>query len=251
LGGEKLKTIRARSFLTRTRFAVLVTALFVCAGLLGITFPLAAQAADPIAGAETVAPQAAEAPPLTLVPFDESAILFDDPLPSGQVGGGSATFVVVRMVLVLGLAALAIYGVVFFMKRLAKPQESRDPHLKLLARVPLSSDSFAAVVSVGPKAWLVGGGSGGLNLISEIDDTETLETLLLDDARRNAETEMKGFLDFNSLLQRFRGNPARKASMPPRAASMRTAAEGGFFPEKKLSARKPAPKAGKAAGALI
>ena len=219
-----------RTHYRRTRFAVLVTALFVCAGLLGVTFPLAAQAADPIAGAEIVAPQAAEAP--ALVPFDESAILFDDPLPSGQAGGGSATFVVVRMVLVLGLAALAIYGVVFFMKRLARPQESRDPHLKLLARVPLSSDSFAAVVSVGPKAWLVGGGSGGLNLISEIDDTETLETLLLDDARRNAETEMKGFLDFNSLLQRFRGNPARKSSMPPRAASMRTAAEGGFFPEK-------------------
>ena len=150
---------------------------------------------------ETAVPAAAPEAPL----FDETAILFDDPIPIPQVPGASPTFVVVRMVLVLALAALAIYGVVFFFKRIAKPQESRDPHLKLLARVPLSSDSFAAVVSVGGKAWLVGGGSGGINLISPIEDAETLETLLLDDARRNAETELRGFMDFSALLQRFRG----------------------------------------------
>jgi flagellar protein FliO/FliZ len=93
--------------------------------------------------------------------------------------------------------------VVFFIKRLAKPQESRDPHLKVLARVPLGSDSFAAVVSVGPKAWLVGGGSGGVSLISEVDDTESLETMLLDDARRTSEAGTKRFFDFHSLLRRF------------------------------------------------
>ena len=119
-------------------------------------------------------------------------------------GGPSSIAVVLRMLLVLALAALAIYGVVFFIKRLARPRESKDPHLKVLARVPLSSDSFAAVVSVGPKAWLVGGGSGGVNLISEIDDTETLETMLLDDARRTAETETRGLIDFRSLLRKQR-----------------------------------------------
>ena len=149
-----------------------------------------------------VAPQA----PAVL---DETAILFDDPLPAVQIPSSAPTFVVVRMLLVLAVTALAIYGVVFFFKRIAKPQESRDPNLKLLARVPLSSDSFAAVVSVGPKAWLVGGGSGGVNLIAEIDDAETLETLLLEDARRNAAAEFKGFIDFQSLLQRFRGNSGR------------------------------------------
>jgi flagellar protein FliO/FliZ len=107
------------------------------------------------------------------------------------------------MILVLALAALAIYGVVFFIKRLAKPQESKDPNLKLLARLPLGNDAFAAVLSVGSKAWLVGGGSGGLNLISVIEDPESLETLLLDDARKNAEAGAKGFPDFRSLLGRF------------------------------------------------
>ena len=108
------------------------------------------------------------------------------------------------MVLVLALAALAIYGVVFFLKRLARPKQSRDPHLKVLARIPLSNDTFAAVLSVGSKAWLVGGSSGGVNLISEIDETESLETMLLDDARRSAEEGTRTFIDFRSLLRKQR-----------------------------------------------
>jgi len=174
---------------------------------LGITFPLSAQAEYPLPGAEADAPEVVPQAPAA---FDETTIIFDDPLPGAQVPAAVSTFAVARMLLVLAVTALAIYGVVFFFKRLARPRESRDPHLKLLARVPLSTDSFAAVVSVGPKAWLVGGGSGGVNLIAEIDDTETLETLLLEDARRNAAAELRGFIDFQALLQRFRGNPGGK-----------------------------------------
>ena len=191
--------------------AAILAASFVMAGFFGAASPLSAQTTEYYA-------QTAEAPQpvdvATPTGIDESTILFDAPLPAAAAPGGTPTFVVVRMVLVLALAALAVYGMVFFFKRITRPQESRDPHLKLLARVPLSGDSYAAVVSLGGKAWLVGGGSGGLNLISEIDDPETLETMLLDDARRNAAAEFKGFLDFQSLLQRFRGNAAGKPEMP-------------------------------------
>ena len=119
--------------------------------------------------------------------------------------------VMLRMVLVLALAALAIYGVVFFIKRLARPQENRDPHLKVLARVSLGSESFAAVVSLGTKAWLVGGGSGGVNLISEVDDIESLETMMLDDARRTAEASSRRMIDFGSLIRRL-GRSSREAT---------------------------------------
>ena len=115
---------------------------------------------------------------------------------------------VLRMVLVLALAALAIYGVVFFMKRLARPQERRDPYLKLLARVPLSNDSYAAVLSLGAKAWLVGGGSGSVNLITEIDDPESIEAMLIEDTQR-MEIEERRFVDFRTLLSKM-GRPARK-----------------------------------------
>jgi len=139
------------------------------------------------------------------------------------------------MVLVLALAALAIYGIVFFMKRLARPKEPLDPHLKVLARVSLGSDSFAAVVSVGAKAWLVGGGSGGVNLISEIDDTESLETMLLDDARRGAETGVRNFVDFRSILRRLGGgyrDAGASRGKPGSPSEKGSLAEGGSLSEK-------------------
>ena len=144
--------------------------------------------------------------PLSAQTTDESEMILGEAPDIMAPTGASSIFVVLRMVLVLALAALAIYGVVFFIKRLAKPQERQDPHLKVLARVALGSDSYAAVISVGAKAWLVGGGSGGLNLISEVDDPEALETMLIDDARRSAETGSRRFVDFRSLLSRLGGS---------------------------------------------
>jgi len=142
---------------------------------------------------------------------DETAIILGETTPASPVGdSGSSVFVMLRMILVLALAALAIYGVVFFIKRLTKPRQIRDPHLKILARIPLSNDTYAAVLSVGAKAWLVGGGSGGVNLISEIDEIESLETMLIDDARKTAEEGAGPVLSFRALLERF-----KKAPNPP------------------------------------
>ena len=185
--------------------------LFIVAGIFSGISPLFAQTGPAPDLGTAISPETQAASPLgTNLPSeslsDESSIILGEPAPSAVTAAGpSSVFVVLRMVLVLALAALAIYGVVFFIKRITKPRESRDPHLKVLARVPLSSDSYAAVLSIGPKAWLVGGGSGGVNMISEIDDAETLETMLLDDARRSAETGARGFFDFRSLFRRLGG----------------------------------------------
>ena len=197
MGGEKLKS-------SRRCLCALFALLFINPGIFFVPFPLSAQSTAP-----GVVPSEAG--------VDESTIILGE-TPVAQIPeGGSSVSVLLRMVLVLALAALAIYGVVFFIKRLSRPQENRDPNLKVLARVPLSNDSFAAVVAVGAKAWLVGGGAGGINLISEINDTESLETMLLEDSRRAAESGTRGFIDFRSLLSRFgrnSGGEGRSASQP-------------------------------------
>jgi len=183
LGGEKLKSFRFY-------FRILFLILLLIAGFFSVVTPSFAQTA-----------------------VDESTIFLDDYTPDSQISDdGSSIFLMLRMVLVLALAALAIYGVVFFVKRISRPRENPDPYLKVLARVPLASDSFAAVISLGAKAWLVGGGSGGVNLISEVEDAESLETLLLEDARKNA--EMRRVFDFRSLLRfgRDEKNPSSQGS---------------------------------------
>jgi len=184
LGGEKLKPSRPYT-------GVLFTALFLFFVI--FTLPLSAQDAEPL-------------PERVVV--DETTIILGEAPDVTATSGGASIFIVIRMVLVLALCALAIYGVFFFIKRLSRPQEIRDPHLKVLARAPLSSDTFAAVISIGTKAWLVAGGSGNISLISEVSDTESLETMLLDDANRSAEN-FKRF-DFGSLLRRFGASHEKK-----------------------------------------
>jgi len=174
LGGEKLKS-------SRFYFCVLI----LITGFFSVVIPSFAQNA-----------------------VDESTLILDEAPASQTLTDTSSIGIMLRMVLVLALAALAIYGVVFFIKRLSRPRENPDPHLKVLARVPLASDAFAAVISLGAKAWLVGGGSGGVNLISEVEDAESLETLLIEDAKKTAET--KPVFDFSSLL-RF-GRDGKKPS---------------------------------------
>ena len=194
MGGEKLRLSRLVFFVS----------LFFIPGFFGGMIPLSAQTTEPPREQEQTAG------PL----LDESAIILGENPPDPVPNGSSSIFVVFRMVLVLALSALAIYGVVFFIKRLARTQEIRDPNLKILARVPLGNDSYAAVLSLGAKAWLVGGGSGGINLISEISDAESLETLLIEDARRTAETGIRRYFNFRSLLKRPGTPPAGKDETP-------------------------------------
>jgi flagellar protein FliO/FliZ len=127
----------------------------------------------------------------------------------------------VRMVLVLAVAALAIYGVIFFIKRLSRPPEAADPHLKVLASAPLGSGAFTAVVSVGSKAWLVGGGDGGINLIAEIDEQEVLESMLIDNARKEAENRQPRLFDFRSLLRKLNAGQETGAAGNSHAETIR------------------------------
>ncbi|MDR3304028.1 MAG: flagellar biosynthetic protein FliO [Treponema sp.] len=136
--------------------------------------------------------------------------------------GAASAFTLLRMLLVLALAALAIYGVVIFMKRISRPAQQKDPHLKVLARVPLGAGSVAAVVAVGSKAWLVGAGESNVSLLAEITDQELIDTMLLDESRRVVETGGK-LADFGALLRRATGRTA--------TGGLDTALDNGLRPE--------------------
>jgi flagellar protein FliO/FliZ len=189
LGGEKLN-----------RLSIIAAVFLLCGGFFFYNLtPVSAQSSD---GGEGVVPA---------VPgkISEAEILLDEPVaPDAGTDGiaarsGPTVFTVLRMVLVLVLAAAAIYGVVFFFKRLSRPPAKVNPHLKVLASVPLGPGSFAAVISLGNKAWLVGGADGGVGLISEVADQELVDAMLLDESRRGADSG--GFLNFSKILRRLGG----------------------------------------------
>ena len=112
------------------------------------------------------------------------------------------------MVLVLALVAGLIYLVVYFLRRLGKPQVEQNPHLKILASTHLGSGRYVHVVSVGKEAWLIGSGEGGVNHIAAIGDQEAVDAMALDASRKKAEV-LEPF-NFKSMLKKFSGGLAAR-----------------------------------------
>jgi len=117
---------------------------------------------------------------------------------------GSSIWAVIRMLLVLALAAVAIYGIVFFLKKKSTGKKiTDDPFLKVLANSHLGNNRYAHIVSVGNKAWLLGSSDGGVSLIGEIDDKELIDAMILEDSKKDAEAASSRMPDFMSLLRKL------------------------------------------------
>jgi flagellar protein FliO/FliZ len=115
------------------------------------------------------------------------------------------------MVLALALAAAAIYGVVFFIRRVSRPRDRRNPYLKILASAHLGSNRYVYVINLGSQAWVVGAGEGGVSLISEVTDREALDAMVLESSQKQA---AGGQLpDFRTFLRRFGAGGG--AGIPP------------------------------------
>jgi len=185
LGGEKLK-------------APLFALLFFAAGFLVIVLPFSAQEIESAPAVEQQVPP--EEDPLRAA---QQSLTFEWDEQEPLSAPGPSLWSAVRMVLVLALAAAAVYGVVFFIKRTSKQPALSDPFLKILASSHLGSNRYAHVVSVGNKAWLLGSSDGGVNLIGEIDDKDVINAMLLEDSKKSAQTSAGRFPDFTSMLRRF------------------------------------------------
>jgi flagellar protein FliO/FliZ len=206
LGGEKLKYHRRVKY--RAVFFV-----YILIGVFFLSPFLSAQSAE-VQG-EAALPGAAEDP----IAAAERALTLDEDTPEGAAvpSRGTGTFsILLRIVLMLLVVAAAIYGVIWFLKRAARPPAGRDPYLKVLSTVPLGSGRFVHVMALGSQAWLVGSGEGGVRLIAELRDQDILNAMLLENSRRLGTGGR--FEDFKSLLRRF---GVEHNSSPPGADSIR------------------------------
>ncbi|MCL2810128.1 MAG: flagellar biosynthetic protein FliO [Treponema sp.] len=132
----------------------------------------------------------------------EQLLTFDDSASGTGMQSGVSAWAIIRMILVLAIVAAAIYGIVFLFKKATRQTSSNDPFLKVLANTHLGANRYAQIVAVGSKAWLVGSSEGGVNLISEIEDKEIIDAMLLEESRKAQEAPNR-FPDFLSILQRL------------------------------------------------
>jgi flagellar protein FliO/FliZ len=143
-----------------------------------------------------------EAPVPSALPPEEEIFLGEE-IPGIAVAepGPVSGFVIFRAVLLLILAAAAVYGIVYVVKKLSQPRDTLNPNLRVLATVRLGPNRFVHVVALGSRAWLVGSGEGGISHIADVTEQEALDTLFLEESRQNGASGRAG--DFQSLLRRL------------------------------------------------
>ncbi|MDR3301262.1 MAG: flagellar biosynthetic protein FliO [Spirochaetaceae bacterium] len=125
------------------------------------------------------------------------------PLGEGSLQGGVSIWSVLRILIVLVIVSLAIYGIIYFLKKSKQKEPADNAYLKILAAAPINARTAAAVVSVGSSAWLVGVSDASVSLISPLNDQETVDAMLLDYSERAAQGNALRFPNFFSMLQRL------------------------------------------------
>jgi flagellar protein FliO/FliZ len=181
---------------------MLLAVLFWCAA----GFSFAQDVPDAENAPEGLAQEDAVAVSVPVTP--ETEFVFGEAAGDADFGTGPSVFALLRVVLILGLVAVAIYGLVFLLKKQSAVRVEADPYLKVLARTALTPKTAAVVVSVGDKAWLAGVTDEQVSLITEITDKEVVDAMLLDAANREIAAQSRR-VDFRALLSKLSGSFAR------------------------------------------
>lgn len=86
----------------------------------------------------------------------------------------------VRMVLVLLMVVGAVYGVVMLLRRrIGSEEDDSDSPIRVLASRNLGGNRDLHVVMIGKRVMLLGGGDSGVQLLTTVEDQETIDELVL------------------------------------------------------------------------
>ena len=101
---------------------------------------------------------------------------------SADVGPAVSTIDFVRMVLVLAAVVGAIYLIFFLIRRRTAARVNENDVIRLLGSKTLGGNRNVHLVKVGNSVYLIGAADEAVNLIAEITDTESLDSIQLDDS---------------------------------------------------------------------
>ena len=119
--------------------------------------------------------------------------------------GGVSTWDFVRMLIILAVVVLVIYLLFWLLRRGAGKKIQENDLIHVLGSRGLSGNRALHLVEVGTSVYLVGASDGGVQLIAEVTDKESLDSVRL----KAAESPPGGRHTFQQILAEiFR--PARK-----------------------------------------
>lgn len=178
-----------------TKTAVLVAAIF--AGVSGILLAQNKQAASG-AGENS----AITAPSGTTQSVDETTLKLND-VSAGNTERssiGASVWLFLRMILMLALVIVAIYAIMRFMKKSAKPAANDDPFLRFVSSVQLSPGKSVQVVTLLDHAYIIGVTDHSVNLIGEVTDKELVDSMNLYADKQQKTQKPRNFNDILSIF---------------------------------------------------
>lgn len=128
---------------------------------------------------------------------------------AGAVTGGASSGAfgigdLLRMVLVLLMVTGAVYGVVAFLRRrVPVREEETDSPIRVLASRNIGGNRDLYAVMIGRQVMVIGGGDSSLQLISTVEDQETIDELVLAASTQNAQPRNR---TFGSILSQWLSN---------------------------------------------
>lgn len=84
-----------------------------------------------------------------------------------------------RMILILGVIIGLIYIIFYFIKKRGSPKLQDNELFSIISTQAISNNRTLHLVQVGNQFFLVGSGEQSVNLISEIEDQETIDEIRL------------------------------------------------------------------------
>jgi len=141
-------------------------------------------------------------------PAEESLLILDtgeeaEGVETGEVQGGPlvSSWDFLRMVLILAAVVAVIYLIFWVLKRGVRRQLPQNDLIRLLGTRNLSGNRSLHLVEMGKQVFLVGSAEGGISLISEIRDQETLDSIALERSQMQNRAP-QGFAQFfQSILK--------------------------------------------------
>ncbi|ULQ59801.1 flagellar biosynthetic protein FliO [Brucepastera parasyntrophica] len=151
--------------------------------------------------------------------IDETTIILNDPatIPPEAVNSSASSGIGVlwRIVIILLLLCLAIYGIVRFLKKHTAINAANDPYLQSVASLLLSPNKSVQVITIGSQAFLVGVTEHNISLISEITDKDLIDAMNLDADKK---TENPPGTGFSAVIQSFMPKKAKPKDENPFSA---------------------------------
>jgi flagellar biogenesis protein FliO len=141
----------------------------------------------------------------------------------GTASGGSAiasavsTWDFVRMLLILAAVVAAIYLLVALLRRGSRKRVRENDFIRVLGSRTLAGTRALHLVEVGTAIYLIGSSDGGVELIAEVTDKESVDGLRL----RAAEEAPPGRRTFQAVLSEIFRPAHHQATMGESAGFLR------------------------------